>query len=461
MATVHFFSLQIDPETNSPFFHSKWKTDFKRSVGYIQQGYLSDPPNLSMYTRLEPVSEQFGLYRWRCHRGTSALEGYHLFYRTLFHPTALSMGPRFHELTKNQFDFRWNVDRTRESSEVSPEVKTSHHYDLWLFDIIASSVRRVNNYGESESPLHRHRLVDTSEYAKIRGLTIDTLLTYPLIHHSPIHRPLIVGGFYHEGVVVRSRRGLPPPPLSERPPVTSTSLEYVNWLFGSKATRVEPTKQQINMMSKIENLWKDSKLMQDFALKSLDVMKDSSQWSLWISRKLCGHRTSSELNKSKYKSYFKSVCPTVVSSSGQQQFSVPQIPDNLDPVHSPAVPLRAFVGTGGKLLLNSESRITENNSTDDVVTRSSVSSRGRSQSSVHRNRKKTCVRMKLHRSDPVVREKRNLRRRVSRLKSKYTTMSEEICTIIAQQRDYNVRKCMIDNWEKNGLSRFPVFLPYI
>jgi len=44
-----FFSELIDPETGKSFFVANWKALFKKEMGYVLAGYLSDPPHLSMY----------------------------------------------------------------------------------------------------------------------------------------------------------------------------------------------------------------------------------------------------------------------------------------------------------------------------------------------------------------------------------------------------------------------------
>ena len=102
--TVEWFGSHVTRpwETSLP----GWRLKFRTAIGYVMKGYLSDPPHLSMYTLVKVISEEYGVCQWRCHRGTSVLEGYHLHYRAFFHSTSLNMGPRLHELMKTVFDFR-------------------------------------------------------------------------------------------------------------------------------------------------------------------------------------------------------------------------------------------------------------------------------------------------------------------------------------------------------------------
>ena len=62
ICTVEFFSLLIDPETGTNFFGPGWRRQFRTAISYVQKGYLSDPPNISMYTRVGVISERFGVY---------------------------------------------------------------------------------------------------------------------------------------------------------------------------------------------------------------------------------------------------------------------------------------------------------------------------------------------------------------------------------------------------------------
>ena len=411
-----------------------------KSVTYIQQGYLSDPPHLTQYTLIGAVSERFRVYKWRCHRGTSALEGYHLHYRALFHSTAINMGPRFHELMKNHFDFRWNVDRTRDASAVThevqfmtAEVQAAYHYDLAIFDVASASALRLNNYGDTVPPLHHHRFVNTSKHATIRC------------------------GFFYEGVAVRARRGLPPPPLSERPHVTSTSMEYANWLFGSSAKRSEPNQEDIKLLAQVKSLWTDPEKMQTFGLDQLEVLMDTARWSEWSSRQLAAQRACSGLSKMKYKSYFNLVAPKVASTTPQQQYGVPLVPDDVGPVCDPGVPLCAFIGTGGKLSIETR----EVTSTDVDVPPSESNS---IEDIVRKNRDDARLRMRNLRTDPMNRMKQDLRKRVMRLSARYPTMPNDVCIIIAKQQDRSMKNHMINSWNSNGvvgLSQFPIFIPYI
>ena len=113
ITTINFFSTVIDPETGHQFFGAGWRKQFRTAISYVQKGYLSDSPHMSMYSKVKLISAKYNVWQYRCCRGTSALEGYHLHYRAFFHSSALNVGPRLHELLKTSFDFRWNVTRGR------------------------------------------------------------------------------------------------------------------------------------------------------------------------------------------------------------------------------------------------------------------------------------------------------------------------------------------------------------
>jgi len=65
----------VDPKTNKPLFTSEnWKTA-KHVLELIQNGYLSDPPGIPLYTVVGLDKKAGGLSIYRCSRGTNATEG--------------------------------------------------------------------------------------------------------------------------------------------------------------------------------------------------------------------------------------------------------------------------------------------------------------------------------------------------------------------------------------------------
>lgn len=64
----------IDPHSKKPLFTTdNWKTA-KHILDLIQNGYLSDPPGIPLYT-VKGIDKKTGLTIYRCARGTNATEG--------------------------------------------------------------------------------------------------------------------------------------------------------------------------------------------------------------------------------------------------------------------------------------------------------------------------------------------------------------------------------------------------
>lgn len=196
------------------------------------------------------------------------------------------MGPRLHELLKTSFDFRWNVSSARSVHLFCKEVNDSSHFDLELFDLTAASVSRCPLY-DGTLPFDGHLSVNMKSSATVRS------------------------GFYFAGAAVRTRRHKPLPPLESRPSCTEGGLSYVNWLFGSKATRCAPTAEDVKDLAQLKSLWTSVKDMQSFALDEMGILMDQRQWSSWISKELECKRTAMSLNEKGYIEYFKGVASSV------------------------------------------------------------------------------------------------------------------------------------------------------
>ena len=80
---------------------------------YVQLGLLSDPPGVCLYYKVRTLKT--GLVVYRCIRGTSALEGYHLHLRASRDPRARTASPRLQHAESMWFDWRWNVLATIEA----------------------------------------------------------------------------------------------------------------------------------------------------------------------------------------------------------------------------------------------------------------------------------------------------------------------------------------------------------
>ena len=65
----------VDPKTNKPLFTlDNWKTA-KHVLNLIQNGYLSDPPGILLYTVIGLDKKAGGLPMYQCFWGTNATEG--------------------------------------------------------------------------------------------------------------------------------------------------------------------------------------------------------------------------------------------------------------------------------------------------------------------------------------------------------------------------------------------------
>ena len=71
----HTYGPMIDPVSKKPLFSlDNWKTA-KNVLDLIQNGYVSDPPGIALYTMIGLDNKNGGLPRYRCSRGTNATEG--------------------------------------------------------------------------------------------------------------------------------------------------------------------------------------------------------------------------------------------------------------------------------------------------------------------------------------------------------------------------------------------------
>ena len=73
------FSKAKNPKTGYTFLSSGWRSVLTKELKYVAKGYLSDKPDISYYTKLPTKLGQ--LQEFRCNRGNSALEGYHVHLR--------------------------------------------------------------------------------------------------------------------------------------------------------------------------------------------------------------------------------------------------------------------------------------------------------------------------------------------------------------------------------------------
>ena len=173
-----FFRDMPDPDCETrKFFKHDHADIFKKEIKYVQLGLLSDPPGVCMYYKARTCKT--GLVIYRCIRGTSALEGYHLHLRASRDPRARHAGPRLQHSESMWFDWRWNIMATIEAG-LMPAI--GHEY-LWLRDLLADLLRDTplgRGVGQIPELAGWHR-IDTSREPRVpRGLR-----SVPLRDSSP------------------------------------------------------------------------------------------------------------------------------------------------------------------------------------------------------------------------------------------------------------------------------------
>jgi len=102
-------------------------------------GYLSDPPGIPMYMELTKLKST-GLVIYRCLRGSSALEGWHLHKRESLSVCSKKAGFRWQEAVSLEFDWRWVVKALRKVKIVPVWVR---HFNLPLVEALFDVVEQL------------------------------------------------------------------------------------------------------------------------------------------------------------------------------------------------------------------------------------------------------------------------------------------------------------------------------
>ena len=141
-----------------------------------------------------------GLVVYRCIRGTSALEGYHLHLRASRDPRARTASPRLQHAGSMWFDWRWNVLATIEAG-LMPAI--GHEY-LWLRDMLVDILRDTplgHGVNQIEEIAGWNRIDTTRQPTMPRGLRSVPLRDSPAAPPAP-------------GAIMAP----PPPPAAPRRP---------------------------------------------------------------------------------------------------------------------------------------------------------------------------------------------------------------------------------------------------
>jgi hypothetical protein len=130
---------------------------FRKENKYVQQGCLSDPLNMDMYSVVLQLPGH--LTRYRCLRTTSALEGHFMQH---FHKSvkagARGMGLETLHVRINMFDWSWSVEAAQNAS-VIPRVG---HTWLWLVDALAAICRDLPPGAKLPPSLRKWKPIDTT-----------------------------------------------------------------------------------------------------------------------------------------------------------------------------------------------------------------------------------------------------------------------------------------------------------
>ena len=159
------FAQLDDPDRpGCKFFNGDHLSIFKKQIGYVQKGLLSDPPGRVMYVLVKTLTTGFEVHR--CLRSTSLLEGYHLHLRRIIDMCARHASLRYKMAAINYFDFRYSV-KGLVSSGVLPAIG---HFYLWLRDMLCDMVHGTPLAGKVEAVKEWPRMDTSVEPTVPRGL---------------------------------------------------------------------------------------------------------------------------------------------------------------------------------------------------------------------------------------------------------------------------------------------------
>ena len=97
----------------------------RQMIRYVQDGYLSDPPGMSMYVETHKLAGGFQMHRSL--RNSSALEGYHAHLRLFGNLMGNRVSVKVQLLRSLAFDFRWNVFQAEKYGLLSGDGERVQH----------------------------------------------------------------------------------------------------------------------------------------------------------------------------------------------------------------------------------------------------------------------------------------------------------------------------------------------
>jgi hypothetical protein len=133
MVDLYFFFKELDdPERpNCKFFVADHWAIFVKEIDYVQHGFLSDPPGMTMYILRETIART-GLNLYRCLRTTSALEAFHAHFSRSRGWMSRKCSPRSMHAMAWWFNYMWNI-RATIKAQLMPAINHEH---LWLRDML-------------------------------------------------------------------------------------------------------------------------------------------------------------------------------------------------------------------------------------------------------------------------------------------------------------------------------------
>jgi hypothetical protein len=142
---------------------------FRKEMSYVQEGLLSDPPDMDMY-RVVGIHPKTRLLMLRTLRNSSDLEGHYLHYSRSLHPTAKAASSRYLHVRSNLFDFWWSLN----AAAAAGRMKDIGHSWPWLIDALADVCRGWLPETDLPRLLRQWKRTDTSrEPCTFRGIDFE------------------------------------------------------------------------------------------------------------------------------------------------------------------------------------------------------------------------------------------------------------------------------------------------
>ena len=162
-----FFRGMLDPlKPGHQMLVPNHEAIFRKEMRYVQEGLLSDPPDMDMY-RVVGIHPKTRLVMLRTLRNSSDLEGHYLHYSRALHPTAKAASSRYLHVRSNLFDFWWSLN----AAAAAGRMKDIGHSWPWLIDALADVCRGWLPETDLPRLLRQWKRTDTSqEPCSFRGI---------------------------------------------------------------------------------------------------------------------------------------------------------------------------------------------------------------------------------------------------------------------------------------------------